>query len=131
MRRVTITLAIAALLVGACGEATLPRAAADDLRARVDRIRLAVETGQVVIARTRLEKLAAHVTSLLERGVIDDRKALEILESAEAVRAALRLVPSPSPTETPSPSPTPEEGNGDGNGKDKDKGDGDEGHGND
>lgn len=131
MKRVTITLAISALLLGACGEATLPRAAADDLRGRVDRIRLAAETGQVGIARGRLEKLAAEVTSLLERGVIDDAKALEVLESAEAVRAALRLVPSPSPTEVPSPSPVPdEEGDGD-SGKGKDKGRGDEGHGND
>jgi hypothetical protein len=129
MRRVTTALAISALLLGACGEATLPRAVADDLQGSVDRIRLAVETGQVVTARVRLERLAAEVTSLLERGVIDQRMALGVLESAEAVRAALRLVPSPSPTERPSPSPTPEEGNGDGKGKDK--GHGDEGDGND
>ena len=89
-------------------------------------IRHDVEAGRPGYARNDLNELVAMVTSRLDRGQIDEQRATEILESADAVAAQLSLLSRPSPSEAPSPSP--EE-----NGKDKGKGEGhkDKGHGND
>jgi hypothetical protein len=129
MRRGVVTLGIFAILVSSCGGNDPPARLAATLQNRVASIRELAEAGKPGLALSRLRNIVASVSSELDRGRIDEGWALEVLESAEAVRAALRLVPSPSPTETSSPPPVPEEG-GD-SGKGKDKGHGDEGHGND
>jgi hypothetical protein len=127
MRRLVITLGIVATLVSSCGGSELPSAFADKLQTQVASIRELAEAGRHGPALARLEAMVTIVATGLEGGLIDGNRALEILESAEAVRAQLSLLPRPSPTEAPSPSPV----EGDGNGKGKDKGHGDEGHGND
>jgi hypothetical protein len=131
-----VAVLVAALLAGACGEPTIPPASAQALQLRVARIRSAVESGRVAAARARLATLTGEVSELLDSDVIDEGTAMEILDAAEAVRAALGLAPSPSPTvtETTTPPPPPDEREDDGNkgeGKGKGKGHGDEGHGND
>ena len=144
MRRAGLAFVVVALLAGSCGEAAFPRATAQDLQGRVADIRSAVEEGRVFAARQQLDKLTTIVGRLMENDVVDDGTAIEILDAAADVRAALELAPTSSatPTETTSPtesiSPTPppeegEEGNGHGSDKDKDKGggQGDKGHGND
>jgi hypothetical protein len=90
-------------------------------------IRHDAEVGRPGYARNDLNELVAMVTSQLDRGLMDEQRAAEILESADAVAAQLSLLPRPSPSEAPSPSPVEEKG------KDKGKGEGhkDKGHGND
>lgn len=127
MRRVTIVLCLAALITSSCGGTELPTRFATTLQDRVASIRRAAEEGRPGDARSRLNQLVAIVTSRLDRGRIDEGRALEILGSADAVAIKLSLLPRPSPTEeAPSPSPVEEEGEDKGNGKGKDKG-----HGND
>jgi hypothetical protein len=127
MRRVTIVLCLAALITSSCGEHDLPTRFANTLQDRVASIRLAAEEGRPGDARSRLKELVTVVTTRLDRGRIDEGRALEILASADAVATQLSLLPRPSPTEeAPSPSPVEEEGKHDGKGKGKDKG-----HGND
>ena len=128
MRRVVITLGIFAILVSSCGGNDTPARLSATLQDRVASVRELAEAGKPGLALSRLKNIIASVSSELDRGRIDEGWALEVLESAEAVRAALRLVPSPSPTETSSPAPVQEESD---SGKGKDKGQGDEGHGND
>ena len=100
---------------------------ANTLQDRVASIRLAAEEGRPGDARSRLNELVAVVTTRLDRGRIDEGRALDILASADAVAIQLSLLPRPSPTEeAPSPSPVEEEGKDEGKGKGKDKG-----HGND
>jgi hypothetical protein len=133
MRRAVITLGIVAILVSSCGRNDPPASFETRLRERVASIRDLAEEGKPGLARDRLENLVASVTSRLDRGLIDEGWALEILESAQVVDVQLRLLPAPSESEAPSPSPIQEE-EGDGKGKDekdKDKGNGDEDHGND
>jgi hypothetical protein len=72
--------------------------------------------------------MVTMVATRLDRGLIDGSRALQILESADAVRAQLSILPRSSPMEAPRPSPE-EEGPGN-SGKDKGKGQGEEGHGN-
>jgi hypothetical protein len=133
MRRAVIKLGIVAILVSSCGRNDPPASFETRLRERVASIRDLAEEGKPGLARDRLENLVASVTSRLDRGLIDEGWALEILESAQVVDVQLRLLPAPSESEAPSPSPIQEE-EGDGKGKDekdKDKGNGDEDHGND
>lgn len=133
MRRVVITLGIVAILVSSCGGTDPQRAFTATLRERVASIRELAEAGKPGLARDRLENLVTSVTSRLDRGLIDEGWAMEILESAEVVDVQLRLLPAPSRSEAPSPSPVQEEEGDGGGGKDngKDKGPGDEGHGKD
>ena len=133
MRRLVITLGVVAILVTSCGGSDTPANLAATLQHRVASIRELAEAGKPGLALSRLRNIVTTVSSELDRGRIDEGWALEVLESAEAVRAALRLVPSPSPspTEASSPSPVPEQEGDSGKGKGKDKGQGDEGHGND
>jgi hypothetical protein len=133
MRRAVITLGIVAILVSSCGRNDPPASFETKLRERVASIRDLAEEGKPGLARDRLENLVASVTSRLDRGLIDEGWALEILESAQVVDVQLRLLPAaPSESEAPSPSPIQEEGDGKGKDeKDKDKGNGDEDHGND
>jgi hypothetical protein len=134
-----MALVVAVLLAASCGDPAISRRTSRDLQSQVATIRTAVEGGQVVLARQQLGNLLEEVDRLLERDAIGEAKAIEIVESAEAVRAALRLVASSTPTETVTPSPSVEEGGegeegggygdkGKGNDKDRDKG---KGHGND
>ena len=127
MRRMTIALCIAALITSSCGGDDLPTKFAATLQDRVTSIRRAAEEGRPGDARSRLNELVAMVTSRLERGRIDEGRALEILESADAVAIQLSLLPRTVRSETPSPIPVEE------NGKDKGKGKGheDKGHGSD
>ena len=127
MRRVTIVLSLVALITTSCGGPELPTRFATTLHDRVASIRLAAEEGRPGDARSRLNELVAVVTTRLDRGRIDEARALDILASADAVALQLSLLPRPSPTEeAPSPSPIEEEGKDEGKGKGKDKG-----HGND
>jgi hypothetical protein len=127
MRRVTIVLCLAALITSSCEGHDLPTRLATTLQDRVASIRLAAEEGRPGDARSRLNELVTVVTTRLDRGRIDEGRALEILASADAVATQLSLLPRPSPTEeAPSPSAVEEEGKHDGKGKGKDKG-----HGND
>jgi hypothetical protein len=128
MRRVTIVLCLAALIASSCGGHDLPARFSNTLHDRVASIRLAAEEGRPGDARSRLNELVAVVTTRLDRGRINEGRALDILASADAVAIQLSLLPRPSPAEeAPSPSPVEEEGKhhaGKGKGKDK-------GHGND
>ena len=124
MRRVTIALGIVVGLTSSCGGHDLPTGLAATLQDQVALIRHDAEAGRPGYARNHLNDLVAMVTSRLDQGLIDQLRATEILESADAVAAQLSLIPRPSPTET-SPSPVQEEGKG------KDKGHEDKGHGND
>jgi hypothetical protein len=132
MRRV-IALGIVAILVSSCGQSDLPTGFAATLQEQVALIRQSAEAGHPGYARNHLNELVAMVTSRLKQGLIDEGRALEILESAEAVQVQLSLLPQPSRTESPTPPPE-EQGDGS-SGKDKGKGNGrgngDEGHGND
>jgi hypothetical protein len=135
VRRAAFLVLVGALLAGGCGDPAIPRGVARDLQADVATIRVVVEEGRVFAARTRLDRLTQDVTKLLDRGVIDEGTAMEILDAAAAVRAALTLAPTSSATPTETPSPSPEEGEGEGGNegnaygkdkdKDKDKGNGD------
>ena len=129
MRRVTIVLCLVALIPTSCVGHELPTRFANTLHDRVASIRLAAEEGRPGDAQSRLNELVAVVTTRLDRGRIDEGRALDILASADAVAIQLSLLPRPSPTEeAPSPSPV-QDGEGkhhEGKGKGKDKG-----HGND
>jgi hypothetical protein len=138
LRRTASVLLVGALLAGGCGDPAIPRGVARDLQADVASIRVVVEEGRVFAARARLTRLTADVTQLLDRGVIDEGAAMEILDAAAAVRAALTLAPTSSATTTETTSPSPEDGGEEGGhggnayGQDKDKGKGKgKGHGND
>jgi hypothetical protein len=123
MRRVTIVLSLAALITSSCGGDELPTRFATTLHDRVASIRLAAEEGRPGDARSRLNELVAVVTTRLDRGRIDEGRALDILASADAVAIQLSLLPRPSPAEeAPSPSPVEEEDKHEGKGKGKDKG---------
>jgi hypothetical protein len=136
VKRGPIAAILVALTLTSCGDPSMSRAVARDLRRDVAAIRAAVEDGRAFLAKQRLTALNEQVVQLLDRGRIDGATAAEIAESIDVVRAALPSLPAPGPTvvETPSPSP-PEDGGdeGEGNayGKDKGEGHGDEGHGND
>ncbi len=135
MRRATIALGVVVILASSCGQSDLPPGFAAALQEQVDSVRQLAEAGRPGLARDELEALVALVTSRLERDLMDEGRALDILESAEAVEAQLSLLPRASATEAPSPPPVEEEeGDGD-SGKDKGKGNGNgnggEGHGND
>jgi len=132
MRRAIVVTLVLGLLGGSCGDPSNRLDSA--LRNRVASIREAAEAGHPGIAIGRLNTLVDLVSNGLENGSIDQARAFEILEAAEAVQSQLALFPRPSPE--PSPTPTEEEGDhdeGGGKGKDKgkDKGHGDEGHGHD
>jgi hypothetical protein len=129
MRRVTIALGLFALLSGSCGGHDLPTGFAAILQDQVALIRHDAEVGRPGYARNHLNELVAMVTSRLDRGLLDEARATEILESAAAVSTQLALLARPSHTESPSPPPVEEDGTG--KGKGKDKGHGDEGNGND
>jgi hypothetical protein len=127
MRRVTIALGLVALLTSSCGGNELPAELAGTLQDQVALIRHDAEAGRPGYARNHLNELVAMVTAQLDRGQIDEQRAAEILESADAVAVELSLLHRPSPSDAPSPSPVEESG------KDKGKGEGheDKGHGND
>jgi hypothetical protein len=128
MRRVVITLGIVAILVSSCGRSDTRAGFEAKLREQVASIRTLAEEGKPGLARGRLENLVASVTTRLDRGLIEEGWALQILESAQAVDIQLRLLPTPSHEEEPTPSPVQEAGTGDesgdgkGKGKGKDKG---------
>jgi hypothetical protein len=126
MRRVTVTLGVVAVLTTACGGNDLPTGVATTLQDQVAVIRHDAENGRPGYARNDLNELVAMVRSRLDRGLIDEQRATEILAAADAVAAQLSLLPRPSPAESPSPPPVEEHDKG--KGKDKDH---DEGHGND
>jgi hypothetical protein len=127
MRRVTVALALVAVVTSSCGENDFPTELAATLQDQVALIRHDAEAGRPGYARNHLNQLVAMVTSQLDRGLMDEQRATEILESAADVAAQLSLLRRPSPSEAPSPSPV------EGKGKDQGKGHGDEdkGHGND
>ena len=127
MRRVTIALGLVAVLTSSCGGNDLPTEFAAALQDQVALIRHDAEAGRPGYARNHLHKLVSMVTSQLDRGLIDEQRAMEILESADAVATQLSLLHAPSPAESPSPPPVEETGKDKGKGK----GQGDEGHGND
>lgn len=129
MKRATIVLGIVALLASSCGTNDLPAPLASKLGNRVERIRSLAEAGQPGVARQQVELLVDLVSLKLEQGVLDEGRAMAILESADAVAIQLSLLSGPSPSEVPSPSPVEdEEGNGNSG---KGKGHDDEGNGND
>src|SRR5688572_2355926 len=119
MRRAVISLGFVAILVSSCAESELPAGFATTLQDQVALIRQAAEAERPGIARSRLNTLVDMVTSGVERGAIDEDRAMAILESAEAVKDQLSLLPRLSPSVAPSPSPTQEEGDGEGDGKGK------------
>jgi len=129
MRRVVIALGVVAILVTSCGRSELPATFADKLQSQVASVRESAEAGRPGLALAGLQDMVALVAAGLDQGLIDGTRALEILESADAVRAQLSLLPRSTPTEAPSPS-AEEEGPGN-SGKDTGKGQGDKGHGND
>ena len=131
MKRVTIALGIIAILASSCGGDRYPAPLAATLQDRVETIRSLAESGRPGLARAELVRLVEFVASRLQSGRIDEGRATEILEAAEAVEGQLTLLPRTSPTVSPTPTPTDEGDEGQGNDKDKGKGNGDEGHGND
>lgn len=138
MSRVAAFATVAAIVLTGCGQPSMPRRVSRDLQARVATIRDALEGGQRSEARHELARLARRVDRLLERGLLAEGTAVEILGAARDVGPLLRLAPAPSPTveETPPPPDVDGGGNVDGKAKGKDKGGGngtggDEGHGND
>jgi hypothetical protein len=134
VRRAAIVLGIVAILASSCGGSDLPARLAATLQDRVAQIRSFAEDGRPGAARAQLRSLVELVISRLEAGRIDEGRATEILEAAEAVAEQLGLVPRTVAPESLSPSPSEEddgEGQGNDKGKDKSKGHGDEGHGND
>jgi hypothetical protein len=127
VRRAAAALALVAVLTGACGRGDLSPEAAQDLQRQVAAVRAAAEAGKPVLARTRLQGLTSTVDSLVDQGLLNDQRAIEIVRAADAVRAQLSLLPRASPSE--SPSPVVEEGKdpgedpgGKGKGHDKGKG---------
>jgi hypothetical protein len=103
VKRVGAALALVVVLIGACGRSDLSREAAQDLQRRVATVRAAAEAGKPVLARTRLRALTSTVGSLVDQGLLDDQRAIEIVQAADAVRAQLTLLTPYSPSESPSP----------------------------
>jgi hypothetical protein len=128
VKRAAIALGIVAILASSCGDGQLPAPLAATLQDRVAQIRSSVEDGRAGVARAQLRNLVELVLARLDAGRIDEGRATEILDAAQAVAEQLSLVPESAPSESPSPV---DEGDGNGDGKDKGKGHGDEGHGND
>ena len=124
MRRVAIALGLVAVLTISCG-GDLPPELATTLQDQVALIRHDAEVGRPGYARNHLNELVAMVTSQLDRGLIDEQRATEILQAAGAVATELSSLPRRSPSEAPSPPPVEETG------KDKGKGHEDKGNGND
>jgi hypothetical protein len=124
VRRMTVALALLAVLTGSCGGNDLPTGVAATLQDQVALIRHDAEVGRPGFARNHLNELVAMVTSRLDRGLIDEQRATEILAAADAVAEQLSLLPGPSPAESPSPPPVEETGKGKGKDKDHDKGNG-------
>jgi hypothetical protein len=124
VRRMTVALALLAALTGSCGGNDLPTGVAATLQDQVALIRHDAEVGRPGFARNHLNELVAMVTSRLDRGLIDEQRATEILAAADAVAEQLSLLPEPSPAESPSPPPVEETGKGKGKDKDHDKGNG-------
>jgi hypothetical protein len=124
VRRTTVALALLAVLTGSCGGNDLPTGVAATLQDQVALIRHDAEVGRPGFARNHLNELVAMVTSRLDRGLIDEQRATEILAAADAVAEQLSLLPGPSPAESPSPPPVEETDKGKGKDKDHDKGNG-------
>lgn len=124
MRRATVVLALLAVLTGACGGNDLPTGFAATLQDQVTLIRHDAEVGRPGYARNHLNELVAMVRSRLDRGLIDEQRATEILAAADAVAEQLSLLPRPSPTESVSPPPVEESGKDKGKDKDHDNGNG-------
>ena len=124
MRRVTVALALLAVLTGSCGGDDLPTGFAATLQDQVALIRHDAEVGRPGYARNHLNGLVAMVRSRLDRGLIDQQRATEILAAADAVAEQLSLLPRPSPAESASPPPVEESGKGKGKDKDHDNGNG-------
>jgi hypothetical protein len=124
VRRVTVALALLAVLTGSCGGNDLPTGFAATLQDQVALIRHDAEVGRPGYARNHLNELVAMVTSRVDRGLIDEQRATEILAAADAVAEQLSLLPRPSPAESPSPPPVEETGKGKGKDKDHDNGNG-------
>jgi hypothetical protein len=124
VRRVTVALALFAVLTAACGGNDLPTGVAATLQDQVALIRHDAEVGRPGYARNHLNELVAMVRSRLDRGLIGEQRATEILAAADAVAEQLSLLPGPSPAESPSPPPVEETGKGKGKDKDHDNGNG-------
>jgi hypothetical protein len=124
VRRVTVALTLLAVLTGSCGGNDLPTGVAAILQDQVALIRHDAEVGRPGYARNHLNELVAMVRSRLDRGLIDEQRATEILAAADAVTEQLSLLPGPSPAESPSPPPVEETGKGKGKDKDHDNGNG-------
>jgi hypothetical protein len=131
VKRVTVALGIIAILTGSCGTSRYPAPLAAKLQERVETIRSLAENGRPGLARAELVRLVELVASRLQAGRIDEGRATEILEAAEAVEEQLAVLPRTSPTVSPTPTPTDEGDEGQGNDKNKGKGNDDESHGND
>jgi hypothetical protein len=121
----TVALGVVAVLTSSCGGGDLPTGVASTLQDQVAVIRHDVEIGRPGYARADLNALVAMVRSRLDRGLIGELRATEILAAADGVAAQLSLRP---PSAAASPSPSPVEEHDKGNGKDKDH---DKGHGSD
>jgi hypothetical protein len=126
MKRVTVVLGVVAVLTSSCGGNDLPAGVASTLQDQVAVIRHDAEIGRPGYARNDLNELVAMVRSRLDRSLIDQQRATEILAAANAVAAQLSLLPRPSAAASPSPPPVEEHDKG----KRKDK-DHDKEHGND
>ena len=126
MKRMTIALGVVAVLTSSCGGNDFPTGVASTLQDQVAVIRHDVEIGRPGYARADLNELVAMVRSRLDRGLIGEQRATQILAAADGVAAQLSLLPRPSAAASPSPSSVEEHDKG--KGKDKDH---DEGHGND
>lgn len=131
-RAAAIALGIVAILASSCGEGSMPPRLATALENRVATIRELAEGGRPGPAIAATRDLMTFVTGRLEAGVIDDSKAVEILDAAQLVVQRLQLLPRPTAETSPSPSPSPteEEGHepGEKKGKDKGKGHGEDGN---
>ena len=109
-------------------------AAARQMRARMDVVRAAIDSGDVHAGRQALRDLERMAVRLRDGGLIEPARADVILASAREVAMQLSQLAappsSPSPTASASPSPAPsedeeKEGEEHGNGKDKGRGDDD------
>ena len=85
-----------------CEARELPARLATSLANRVAAIREFAEAGRPGLARSALGNLVDRVTAQVEAGRIDEARASEILEAAEAVAEQLALLPRTAPAESPS-----------------------------
>lgn len=130
-RAATIALGIVAILASSCGEPSMPPRLANTLEHRVATIRELAEAGRGGLAIDATRDLMTFVTGRVNAGVMDDSKAVEILDAAGLVVQRLQLLPRPTVATSASPSPPPsEEGEHGNEGKGKGKGHDDEGDGN-